>query len=79
MTLRIILLCIRHPRSWRQCVKDQVKAEPKVQEWRDQRAAAVSATRTTLREIRQPTYDPITEAVMGQQRTRQRKTKRSAS
>lgn len=68
MNLRLILLCLRHPRSWRHCVSDAAKTAPKVVEWRDQRLASIEAKRQELRTM---PSDPITGAVMGTQ-TRQR-------
>jgi hypothetical protein len=62
MNIRLLLLCLRHPRSWRNCVREATARDPKVNEWREQRHAAVEATKHELRTM--PT-DPITAAVMG--------------
>lgn len=62
MTFRILLLCLRHPRSWRQCLQESARLDPKIQEWREQRVAAIEATKQELRTM---PSDPITAAYMG--------------
>jgi hypothetical protein len=68
MNVRLLLLCLRHPRSWRNCVAEATHRDPKVNEWREQRYAAVKATK---RELRTMPTDPITAAVMGVQQRQQ--------
>jgi hypothetical protein len=68
MNIRLLLLCLRHPRSWRNCVGEATARDPKVNEWREQRYAAVEAAK---RELRTMPTDPITAAVMGVQQQQQ--------
>jgi hypothetical protein len=68
MNIRLILLCLRHPRSWRNCVREAAQRDPKVNEWREQRYASVEATKQELRTMPR---DPITAAVMGVQQRQQ--------
>lgn len=69
MTLHIVLTCLRHPLSWRRCLKEAAKRDPKVAEWREQRFAAVEANKQELRTM---PNDPVTAAVMGIPQRRQR-------
>lgn len=82
MKLSLIVQCMQHPRSWRQCVNDAIKADPEMREWRDERYAAVISTRRLNRGdpimINGVTYtpppprDPITQAVTGRYPVRRR-------
>jgi hypothetical protein len=75
MTLRSMLRCLRHLRTWRQCLYEEVKADPTVGEWRNQRHAAIDATRSILREARREDYEtePVTAMLGGTYRPQRRR------
>jgi hypothetical protein len=87
MRFSLILRCMRHPRAWRQCVNEAVKADPEIAEWRSERYAAVISTKRLNRgdpimvngvEYNPPPpRDPITQAVMGRYPPRRRQTPRT--
>lgn len=73
MSIRLLLRCLLHPRSWRNCVEDVVKRDPKIMKDRDERYAAIISTRRLNRgepimvngvEYTTP-HDPVTDRYRG--------------
>lgn len=67
--MRFIIQCLRRPWSVRDCWEDFMQHDPMIAYYREQRSAAVHATREELRDT-PPQADPITAMVRGWRRPR---------